>query len=137
MFDAVLRECRKRFDRRRQREGVAAQRGCSKLFAWLLMSAARRRVAVEHRNELVQIDRLEEQRRQLLVRQAVHLVLDLVHRHAGEQDDRQAAAVLLEVVQHVEAVDVRHLQVEQQQIDFVAPAGRSMADLPSSPSSTS
>lgn len=69
-------------------------------------------------DELGGIDRLDEQRRQLVFAQFAHLMLDLIGRHTGEQDDGQRLAVFLEVVQHIEAVDVGHLQVEQHEVDL-------------------
>jgi hypothetical protein len=73
---------------------------------------------VDHAEELVGVDRLDEKGRELWRGQIMHFVLDFVQWHAGEEDDGQAAAVLLEVGEDAEAVDFGHVQVEEDEVDL-------------------
>jgi hypothetical protein len=68
--------------------------------------------------EGINFDGLDEQGRQLAMGEAVHFVLDLVEGHAGEEDDREAGAMFLEVGQDAEAVEFGHVEVEEEKINL-------------------
>ena len=66
-----------------------------------------------------EIDGFEEERGKRVGGQVVNVVLDLVQGHAGQKDHREATAVFLEMAQDFKAINARHFQVKQDDIDFV------------------
>jgi len=51
-----------------------------------------------------------------MLRETVHLMLDLIQLHARKQYDRQPPPVLLKIFQHLKPIPLRHVQIQQQQI---------------------
>jgi hypothetical protein len=68
---------------------------------------------VNQLDKLLEIDRLEKQRRKLPQRKGINLMLNIIDRHARHHDDRHGPAMLLEILQHIEAGDARHMEIEQ------------------------
>jgi hypothetical protein len=66
----------------------------------------------------MRVDGFEEKRGKFVEGELVHVVLDLVDGHAGEEQDGEGAAVALDVGEDIEAVGVGHLQVQQEGADF-------------------
>jgi len=73
---------------------------------------------LEDLDELIDVDRLEREGRKFLLGEAMNVLLDLIQRHAGKQDDRQASPMLLEIAEHVEPIHGGHVEVEQKPIDL-------------------
>ena len=71
---------------------------------------------VQNAQKLLGIYRLDEQRRQFWRGQIVHLVLNLVERHARKKNDRQRPPMFLHVSEHRKSVDAGHMQVKQDRI---------------------
>jgi len=67
-----------------------------------------------------------------MLRQAMDVLLDFIHRHARKQNHRQATPVLLQVPQNMESIHARHLQIQQHDVDLavfkVLQCGRTIAD---------
>ncbi len=46
-----------------------------------------------------------------------HLLLDLIGRKSREQNDRKGLAMFAHVIQNVESIDVRHLEIKKEKIN--------------------
>jgi hypothetical protein len=66
--------------------------------------------------ELVGVDGFEEEGGEFLGGEATDSAADLVGGEAGEEDDGEVVAVLLEVGEDLEAVDAGHLEVEEEEV---------------------
>ena len=99
-----------------RRSSVADGVGVSGLTIELIQSAAE--FEFDQAQERFQIDRLNEQRGQRVGRQIVDVVLDLVQRHARQEDHGQTAAVFLQMAQNMKAINAGHFQVQQNDVDF-------------------
>ena len=62
----------------------------------------------------IELDGFDEKRWELAMGKAVHFVLDLIERHAGKQDDGEAGSMFLEIGEDPEAVEFRHIEVEEE-----------------------
>jgi hypothetical protein len=65
---------------------------------------------------LAGVDRLEEEWGEFVLREALETAADLVGGQAGEDDDGEVGPVTLDVGEDVEAVDLGHLEVEEQEV---------------------
>ena len=68
--------------------------------------------------ERFEIDRFKEERGEGMRGEAVDVLLDLVEGHARKQDDGEAPAVFLKMAEDFEAVDARHLEIEEKDVDL-------------------
>jgi hypothetical protein len=66
--------------------------------------------------QLIEINWLEQQRRELSFGEAAHLVLNLIDMHPRKEDHRQSRAMSSDIVQHVKPIHTRHLQIEQKHV---------------------
>lgn len=71
---------------------------------------------VDDAEQLIGIDRLEEQRGKFGRVQRADAVLDFMERHSGKEDHWECPAVFLKIAQHCESIDLRHVKIQQDQI---------------------
>jgi hypothetical protein len=69
-------------------------------------------------DELRGVNGLDKQGRQYRLVKMAHLLLDLIRRKSREQNDGKRFAMLADVVKNVEAVDIGHFEIEEEEIDL-------------------
>ncbi len=67
--------------------------------------------------QLLRVHGFDEKGWELGFWEPMHFMLDLVEGHAGQEDDGEAGAMLLEVGEDAEAVEFGHVEVEEHEVD--------------------